>query len=91
VAGDALISSVDIEAWREDEKYADHVKARQTAVNHVGWAVEYLDERGWNAVSKVVKEYETAKAHMFHYKGLWPRSEFRVYEVVKGNDETQKF
>lgn len=80
-----MISSVDIDAWREDEKFSDHVRSRQKAVNHLGWAIElFTEEEGWTQVSELFKVYNAAKVQLWEHKDFWPTAEFRIYEIVKG-------
>jgi hypothetical protein len=70
-----MISGVDIEAWREDEK--------KYAENHDGWEVQCLFTDGWKRVGAVFQLKESAVCSIPAWKAMFPLAEFRVYEVLK--------
>jgi hypothetical protein len=80
-----MISSEDIEAWREDEKQTQFLEEqRRKADNHLGWGVQVLGKQGWAPCDPhVFKERKYAMDALLDYKFVWPEYEYRIYEIVK--------
>lgn len=79
-----MISSEDIEAWREDEKQTQfQEEQRRKADNHVGWGIQFFQKQWRPATPVVFKERKYAVESLILYKRMWPQYEFRIYEVVK--------
>lgn len=78
-----MISSEDIEAWREDEKQTEFLaRERRRADNHIGWKVQMYD-KGWKEVGVTFHNKEMCIKSLAVWKNFWPKYEFRVYELVK--------
>lgn len=76
-----MISGVDIEAWREDEKATEY--ARRNADNHAGWTVETLVQGfGWQEIGGPFSNRDAAVVALISWRKFWPGYEFRVYERV---------
>ena len=54
-------------------------------VNGIGWQVElYTKQLGWQPISPIFADEETARAHMNMIYIETDRKNLRVYEVLKG-------
>ena len=77
-----MISIVDIEAWREDEKTTEF--NRRNADNHNGWIVQMLNgDKGWQQVGLPSVTRDGAVIVLTSWRKFWPGYEFRVSERVK--------
>jgi hypothetical protein len=83
-----IISNIDIEAWREDEKQTQFLEERRLADNHEGWVVEMLTKDGWFQVGGLfTASRDAAVVSLISWQKWWPAYEFRVYERVVSKEK----
>ena len=78
-----MISQEDIDAWREDEVQTEFLaRERRRADNHLGWVVQQYGKE-WKVCTHLFPDKRGAMEALSIWIEMWPKLEFRVYEVVK--------